>query len=108
MHAEAYEPGHKTLPQDENDALTFIYLYGTQDTLQYLAMTDAFISQHPAVATGYTMKAEMLCAQGKHDAAASTYQNALKVKGIAQNQNTITMVCSWHSTVGRRSTPRGS
>ncbi len=95
----------KTLPQDENDALTFIYLYGTQDTLQYLAMTDAFISQHPAVATGYTMKAEMLCAQGKYDAAASTYQNALKVKGIAQNQILFSMSRMMYQTSSLNPSP---
>ena len=95
----------KTLPDDANDALTYIYLYGTQDTLQYLSMTDAFIAQHPTVPTGYTLKAEMLCDQGNYDAAAATYQNALKVKGIAQNQILFSMSRMMYQTSSRNPSP---
>lgn len=95
----------KTLPDDANEALTYIYLYGTQDTLQYLSMTDAFIAQHPTVPTGYTLKAEMLCDQGNYDAAAATYQNALKVKGIAQNQILFSMSRMMYQTSSRNPSP---
>lgn len=95
----------KILPDDEKDAQTFIYLYGTQDTLQYLSMTDAFIARYPAVSTGYTLKAEMLCAQGNYDAAATTYQNALKVKGIAQNQILFSMSRMMYQTSSRNPSP---
>jgi len=95
----------KTLPDDANEALTYIYLYGTQDTIQYLSMTDAFIAQHPTVPTGYTLKAEMLCDQGNYDAAAATYQNALKVKGIAQNQILFSMSRMMYQTSSRNPSP---
>ena len=95
----------KTLPDDANEALIYIYLYGTQDTLQYLSMTDAFIAQHPTVPTGYTLKAEMLCDQGNYDAAAATYQNALKVKGIAQNQILFSMSRMMYQTSSRNPSP---
>lgn len=98
-------PITKTLPDDANEALTYIYLYGTQDTLQYLSMTDAFIAQHPTVPTGYTLKAEMLCEQGRYDAAEATYQNALKVKGIAQNQILFSMSRMMYQASSRNPSP---
>ena len=95
----------KILPDDEKDAQTFIYLYGTQDTLQYLSMTDAFIARYPAVSTGYTSKAEMLCAQGSYDAAAATYQDALKVKGIALDEIQYSMARMMYQASNRNPSP---
>ena len=95
----------KTLPDDEKDAQTFIYLYGTQDTVQYLAMTESFIRKFPASSTGYTMKAEMLCAKGKYEEAAKTYRQAMKVKEIAQDEIMYSMARMMYQAANRTPPP---
>ena len=95
----------KTLPDEEKDAQTFIYLYGTQDTVQYMAMTESFIRMFPANSAGHMMKAEMLCAQGKYDEAAQTYQNALKIKDIAQDEIMYSMARMMYQAANRTPSP---
>lgn len=68
----------KALPTDASQASSFIYLTGTRDTALYLAYVDDFIRLFPREASGYTMKGEMLTAQGRFDQAEQTWADGLK------------------------------
>ena len=66
----------KSLPEDENDALSFIYLSGKRDTAQYMNYINRFIDLHPTSTTGHTIFLRSMrgvastgacgCCQGSH------------------------------------------
>ncbi|MBO4802119.1 MAG: tetratricopeptide repeat protein [Bacteroidaceae bacterium] len=68
----------KQLPAEASQANSFIYLIGTRDTALYLAYVDDFIRLFPSEVNGYTMRAEMLTAQGRFAEADETWATGLK------------------------------
>ena len=76
----------KSLPEDENDALSFIYLSGKRDTAQYMNYINRFIDLHPTSTTGHTMKAEQQVQMGQYAQAESTYENAFKQEGVKADE----------------------
>lgn len=76
----------KALPASEDDALSYIYLSNTRDTVQYLAMLEDFIQAFPNNINGYTLKAEALCGKGDYQQAQQIYSQALAVKSAPLDQ----------------------
>ena len=77
---------HKDLPKKEEDASSFIFLMGTQDTVTYLSYVDEFIKQFPQSSQGYIMKAEMLVDKGDYENAEKTYNEALTQDSIKKDE----------------------
>ncbi|MBO4641903.1 MAG: tetratricopeptide repeat protein [Bacteroidaceae bacterium] len=77
---------NKDLPQKEEDASSFIFLTGTQDTAAYLGYVDKFIKQFPQSAQGYMMKAEMLVDKGDYETAEKTYNDALAQDSVKKDE----------------------
>ena len=67
----------KQLPDDPQQAATFIYLTGTRDTALYLAYLDDFCLRFPAEATGYVQRGETLAAAGRLAEAEAAWQQGL-------------------------------
>ena len=76
----------KNLPEKEEEAASFIFLTGTQDTATYLDYVDNFIKQFPLSAQGYIMKAEMLTDKGDYENAEKTYSEALAQDSIKKDE----------------------
>lgn len=66
------------LPDNEEQALTFLYMSSPQDTAKYSHSLDEFIRRHPAAVSGYLMRAEHHIAQGRYAAAEADYAAALQ------------------------------
>ena len=67
----------KSLPESEDEALTFIYLTGQKDTVFYDGYVDAFIGKFPTNTTGYILKAEAEVGKNNLQGAAETYDKIL-------------------------------
>lgn len=76
----------KALPEDENEALSFIYLSGKKDTALFMNYINKFIALHPTNTTGYTLKAEQQVQMGQYGQASSTYETAFKQEGIKTDE----------------------
>lgn len=70
----------KTLPLDQEQALTFIYMTGSRDAANYMTYLDRFLEAYPDATTGYTLKGEHLISQGQYAQAAEVYATGLKQK----------------------------
>ena len=70
----------KQLPEDAEQASSFIYLCGTQDTSLYLDYVADFIKAFPNRTEGYTMKAEMLAAYQRYNEANDSWNAGIKAK----------------------------
>lgn len=68
----------KTLPAEEEQASTFLFLNANQDTTLYLSYLDDFIRQFPHSATGYVMKAEYLAGRQRYAETEETYKAGLQ------------------------------
>lgn len=66
------------LPQDEDQALTYLYMTGTRDTAQYLLHLADFIAAFPKNTGGYTLRAEVYATQKRYELAEADYAQALK------------------------------
>lgn len=78
-------PMKKELPDDAEQANSFIFLVGTRDTALYLSYVDDYIAAHPSLTNGYTMKAEMLSAKGDYTAAEEAWNAGLQA--VAQKED---------------------
>ncbi len=67
----------KSLPESEDEALTFIYLTGEKDTTFYKDYVECFIGKFPANTTGYILKAEAEIASGNMKGAEETYKTVM-------------------------------
>lgn len=70
-------PMPKALPQDENEATTFLYLTNKQDTISYRANLQDFISAFPESNTGYIQMAEFEAQHGHYEQAEKVYAEGL-------------------------------
>ncbi|MDE7377480.1 MAG: tetratricopeptide repeat protein [Paraprevotella sp.] len=66
------------LPDNEEQALTFLYMSSPQDTAKYSRYLDEFIRRYPAAVNGYLMRAEFRIAQGRYTEAEADYTAALQ------------------------------
>lgn len=67
----------KSLPETEDEALTFIYLTGEKDTTFYKNYVECFISRFPSNTTGHILKAEAEIASGNLRDAEETYKTVM-------------------------------
>lgn len=71
----------KALPADPTQAHSFIFLLGTRDTATYATYVDDYITLFPSEPNGYTMKADLLTAQGRYAEAEATWDTGIRVTG---------------------------
>lgn len=71
----------KALPADPSQAHSFIFLLGTRDTATYAAYVDDYIALFPAESNGYTLKADLLTAQGRYAEAEATWNAGIRATG---------------------------
>lgn len=76
----------KELPQDENEALSFLYLSNTQDTASYLASLKDFTARYPGNTSGYTLLADIYVQLGSYAQADSVYKQAILTKGLQMDE----------------------
>ncbi len=76
----------KALPENEEDAVSYIFLTGKRDTAMYMDYINQFVAKYPASTTGYTMKAEQQAQMGLYTEAAATYEAALKQEGTKADE----------------------
>lgn len=71
----------KLLPKDENQAKSYIYLFGTNstDSVSLLANMGDYIAAFPTSSYGYARRAEFYLTQGKFQDAEADYNKALEV-----------------------------
>lgn len=75
----------KSLPDTEEDALTYLYLLDKKDST-YMASLEDFIIKYPTNASGRMLKAERLIEQGKYAEADKIYEEALNTNGINKDE----------------------
>lgn len=68
----------KSIPQDEKDALTYIYMMGRNDSLATLAALNDFILHFPENAEGYTNRAAFYASAGRYDLCEQDFAEALQ------------------------------
>lgn len=73
----------KALPEDENQAITFLYLMNKQNPSQYEKQVKMFIEKYPKNTTGYIQLAELKFNQKEYKAAEEIFNNAMN----SQTQN---------------------
>lgn len=76
----------KRLPEKEQDALSYLYIYYSKYPESDLDYMDMFIQKYPQNSAGYTMKAERLAGQGKYEEAEQIYENGLAQEGIKKDE----------------------
>ncbi len=68
----------KALPTNESDALTYLYMLPTTDSLTVATALDDFITAHPDNAEGYVKRAIFLASRGNLDACEENFNVALE------------------------------
>ena len=76
----------KSLPETEEDALTYLYLLDRKDSSTYMASIDAFIQKYPTNTSGRILKAERLIEQNDYAEADKIYEEALNTKEINKDE----------------------
>ncbi len=67
----------KALPSKEKDALTYIYMLGTRDSVSALTALNDFIDTYPENAEGYTNRANYYASHGEYTKCEQDYLTAL-------------------------------
>lgn len=76
----------KSLPDTEEDALTYIYLLDKKDSSTYMASIDDFVHRYPANTSARVLKAERLTELNKYAEADKLYEDALNADGINKDE----------------------
>lgn len=74
----------KALPSKEKDALTYIYMLGTRDSVSALTALNDFIDTYPENAEGYTNRANYYASHGEYIKCEQDYLTAL-TKALIRN-----------------------
>jgi len=73
----------KAIPENEQDALTYLYTISADDSLASISAIDDFINAHPDNAEGYVCRANFYAAKGLYDRSEADFSTALQ-KGDAE------------------------
>ena len=76
----------KSLPETEEDALTYLYLLDKNDSITYMASLDEFVQKYPQNTSGRILKAERFIELNKYDEAEKQYEEALNADGINKDE----------------------
>lgn len=76
----------KSLPETEEDALTYLYLMDRKDSSAYMASIDEFIQKYPTNTSGRVLKAESFIEAGQYAEADKLYQEAQNTDGINKDE----------------------
>lgn len=68
----------KSIPQDEKEALTYIYMMGRNDSLSAQTALNDFILRFPENAEGYTNRAAFYASVGRYDLCEQDFSTALQ------------------------------
>ena len=71
----------KALPADASQAHSFIFLLGARDTAAYATYIEDYIHLFPNEAEGYSLKADLLTAQGRYAEAEATWDAGIRATG---------------------------
>ena len=77
----------KGLPATEKDALTYIYMLGTKDSVTAMNAINDFIEAYPKNAEGYTQRGTIFAQHGDYARCQEDFNTALEV--VEKNQSTI-------------------
>lgn len=76
----------KSLPETEEDALTYLYLLDRKDSTTYMASINEFIQKYPQNTSGRVLKAESLIELNNYAEADKIYEEALNTDGINKDE----------------------
>jgi len=76
----------KSLPETEDDALTYLYLLDKNDSITYMSSIDEFIQKFPQNTSGRILKAERHIELNKYADAEKLYEEALNTDGINKDE----------------------
>ena len=76
----------KSLPDTEDDALTYLYLLNRKDSSSYMANIEDFITKYPTNTSGRILKAERLIESGKYAEAEKFYEESINTDGINKDE----------------------
>jgi hypothetical protein len=76
----------KSLPETEDDALTYLYLLDKKDSSTYMSSIDEFIQKFPQNTSGRILKAERHIELNKYAEAEKLYEEALNTDGINKDE----------------------
>lgn len=88
----------KALPENEKDALTYIYMMKQADSLSVITALNDFIGRFPENAEGYTNRGTFYASNGRYDLCENDYATALQK---ASNENSTVKADEIHNELSK-------